>query len=112
MASVSLRLRLRSLVRKKFFTNCWVRVLPPWRNCPALALTQTARAMDFSETPWWDQKSRSSTATRVSTRYGGTSSSLMRMRSSLCEGYMPPISSGSMRATSSLEPSARDRPAT
>jgi hypothetical protein len=29
-ASCTLRFTVRSGVRKKFFTSCWVMVLPPW----------------------------------------------------------------------------------
>ena len=42
---MSFRDRLRFGVRKKFFANCWVNVLPPWTAAPARRLASIARAI-------------------------------------------------------------------
>ena len=49
--SWTLRLRLRSEVRKTFLAICWVSVLPPWTSLPARKLTYTARAKPTGSRP-------------------------------------------------------------
>ena len=43
-ASLTLRSMVRSLLRNRFFANCWVIDEPPWRTPPACALVTSARA--------------------------------------------------------------------
>ena len=51
MASLTLRDRVRSLVRKKFFTSCWVRVLPPWTVEPARIFAARALRIERGAMP-------------------------------------------------------------
>src|SRR5437870_4490359 len=49
MSSVSLRCRVRSGVRKKFLTSCWVSVLPPWTLSDAkLSAARTPAGLAFA----------------------------------------------------------------
>ena len=49
--SLTLRRQSRLLVKKKFFTNCWVSVEPPWRTRRAEKSTQAALTMRTRSMP-------------------------------------------------------------
>ena len=52
-ASRILRLKLRSLVRKKFLATCWVMVEAPWARLVFCTSTVMARRMPSGSTPLW-----------------------------------------------------------
>src|SRR5499433_3838585 len=61
-ASLSLRSRLRSGVRKSTLASCWVMVLPPSTMRPRRKFWYTARAIPMGSTPKCEEKRASSVA--------------------------------------------------
>ena len=86
IASSTLRARVRSDERKRFFASCWVRVLPPCTTAAARRFAQAARAMEIGESPWCSKNRWSSTATSPATSTGGASWSRTITRSSWWPG--------------------------
>jgi hypothetical protein len=73
-ASCALRRKLFSGVRKKFFTSCWVMVLPPWMYDSAWMLRMAAPTIRKGSSPGWVKKRRSSIASTALMRWSGYSS--------------------------------------
>ena len=75
ISSCTLRLKVRALVRNRFFATCWVMVEPPCTTWPASRSVSAARPRPIRSMPGWCQNRWSSTATAAAGSQGGMSAS-------------------------------------